>query len=190
MGWTAFSVRTVSFRRGFRVPQQLPDRGHAPMALSVAILSFLANRFSFPLFAPQLHRGGFCRRPRWRTASGQSAGEIVGASGHSFPLLFARNLLNYDLSVVEMGVQLTWGGLEKRSLLELGANRVGFFADRKATEPEWQKEIGVHHGSDVVADAREVALDLFRHFGWQPPGDALATLERDLRSLVNGIFPD
>ena len=106
------------------------------------------------------------------------------------PLIFARNLLNYDLSVVEMGVQLTWSGLENRSLFELGANRAGIFADRKATEPEWQKEIGVHYGSDVFADAREVALDLFRHFGWQPHGDALAALERDLRSLVNGIFPD
>ena len=106
------------------------------------------------------------------------------------PLIFARNLLNYDLRVMEMGIQLTWGGLQNRSLLELGTNRAGFFVDRKATEPEWQKELGVHRGSDVVADAREMALDLFLHFGWQPVGDALAALERDLRSLTNGIFPD
>ena len=106
------------------------------------------------------------------------------------PLLFARNLLNYDRGVKEMGVQLTWGGLQNRSLLELGPDRAAFFLDRKATEPEWQTEIAVHRDSDVVAQARDIALDLFLYFGWQPVDDALAVLDRDLRSLANGVFPD
>ena len=106
------------------------------------------------------------------------------------PLLFARNLLNYDRGVMGMGVQLTWGGLQNRSLLELGRGRAGFLLDRKATGPEWQMEIGVHRDSDVFAQAREIALDLFLHFNWQPVGDAVIALDRDLRLLADGVFPD
>ena len=89
-----------------------------------------------------------------------------------------------------MGVQLTWSGLQNRSLLELGSGQMAFFQDHKATEPEWQAEMRVHRDTDVVAEARDIALSLFLHFGWEPVGDALSALNRDLRSLANGIFPD
>ena len=106
------------------------------------------------------------------------------------PLLFARNLLIYEPGVKDMGVQLTWSGLQNRSLLELGSGQMAFFQDHKATEPEWQAEMRVHRDTDVVAEARDIALSLFLHFGWEPVGDALSALNRDLRSLANGIFPD
>ena len=106
------------------------------------------------------------------------------------PLHFTRNLLNHEPGLRSMGLSFLWGGLEDRSLLELDPNRLGFLRDYRASVPEWHLEIEVTRQSNIVEEARKSALDLFWHFGWEPDGSALSTLDRDLESLANGIVPN
>ena len=106
------------------------------------------------------------------------------------PLLFARSLLIHEPGVRSMGVHLIWGGLQNRSLLELVPNRLGFLQAYEARGPEWDFEIEVHRDSDIVTEARRIALSLFFHFGWQPFGDAVTAIDSDLRSLANRTYPE
>ena len=106
------------------------------------------------------------------------------------PLLFTRNLLNHEPGLRSMGVKLLWGGLQDRRLLELDPNRLGFLQDYRANVSEWSFEIEVNRDSNIVAEARKVALDLFWLFRWEPDGGVSVTLDSDLESLANGIVPN
>ena len=106
------------------------------------------------------------------------------------PLLFARRLLIHEPGLSRLGVKFVWGGLQDRELLELAPNRVGFLRGYRANLSQWSYQTEVYHDSDIVAEARRVALDLFQLFGFEPDGVALGSLDSDLASLSNGNFPD
>ena len=105
------------------------------------------------------------------------------------PLLFARSLLIHEPGVRTIGIKFIWEGLQDRSLLELSSNRMGFIQNYQAVVKEWRFVVGIDRESDIVADARRAALDLFQHFGWHPNGGAAAALESDLRSLADRSVP-
>ena len=106
------------------------------------------------------------------------------------PLVFARGLLIHELGLSRLGVKFVWGGLQDRELLELAPDRVGFLRSNRANVSEWSYQTEVFRDSDIAAEARKVALDLFRLFGFEPDGVALGSLDSDLQSLSNGNFPD
>ena len=106
------------------------------------------------------------------------------------PLLFVRGLLIHELGLRRLGVKFVWGGLQGRELLELAPNRVGFLRSYRANAFTWSYEIEVFRHSDIAEEARKVALDLLRLFGFDPDEIALGSLDSDLVSLSKGNFPD
>ena len=106
------------------------------------------------------------------------------------PLMFARNILSQEAGLVSLGVKLIWNGLKNRKLQEINLKRIGFFANYQCQEPEWSFEVEITPATDIPAEARKAALDLFWLFGWDPHPGALEQIKRDLESLANGVLPD
>ena len=106
------------------------------------------------------------------------------------PLMFAKNILIQETGLSSLGVKLVWSGLRDRKLLEINQNRMRFFYQYQCRAPEWTFAVEITPGTDILAEARKAALDLFRLFGWKPQSRDLALLERDLKSLANGYIPN
>ena len=105
------------------------------------------------------------------------------------PMMFARNILNQETGLSSLGVKLVWNGLKNRKLQEIHRKGKGFFHTYQCQELEWSFEVEITPATDIPAEARKAALDIFWLFGWDPHPGALEQIKRDLESLANGVFP-
>ena len=105
------------------------------------------------------------------------------------PLMFAQNILSQEAGLSSLGVKLVWNGLKNRKLQEINPNRIGFSHNHQCQEPEWNFEVEITPNSDISAEARKAALELFWLFGWDPQPGTLELIKSDLESLANGVFP-
>ena len=102
------------------------------------------------------------------------------------PMLFARNLVANLDGLQRIGVKFVWGGLGNRILKELSQNRMRFFRQYQCQVSEWTFETEITVETDLAAEGKRAAKDLFWLFGWVPdPG--LHDIE--FKKLASGEFP-
>lgn len=106
------------------------------------------------------------------------------------PLLFARNILTHEKRTGTLAVRYDWIGLENRTLLELSHRRMGFLNTYTCQVDRWTKQIEVTLQTDLAFEARRAVLDVFWLFGWEPQGEALALVSRDIETMISGLMPN
>jgi hypothetical protein len=104
------------------------------------------------------------------------------------PLMFAHRILARLRIDSPFLVRVIWNGIEKRRLVSLSSRRAPLMHEYMCSENEFRKDMWIDLEADLHAIALDAAEEIFWLFGWERfPKDTIA---RDVRSILDGRFPD
>ena len=126
--------------------------------------------------------------PEWMSSVGRKPQEVLGIGDTLFRLTevfeFAARLSMTEASDEQMIVSVTLRGLRDRILWVDSANRAPMLGEYKTHMREWPHELKITR-EELVAQPRELAvnsaIDLFRHFGWEPTSGLLRDQQAEWR---------